>query len=266
MHEDICQVAEQKRVTMILLPFHKTWRKQEDGEVKVETVGHGWREVSRRVMNKAPCTVAVIVDRGFGENEGGGDRVCVVFFGGPDDREALELGARMADHPAVKVTVIRLVENNGRDNTTVMLRPSPEKCSESNYTFSVAAMNREEERVLDNTTMAEFRSKWEGQVEFMEREANNIEEAVLSLGRSGAYDLMVVGKGRFPSTMVAGLAERQAEHAELGPIADILSSSSSDVASSVLVVQQHDLAHAEEVPVCKVVHNENAEEDVCNQV
>ena len=116
--------------------------------MKVETLGHGWREVSRRVMNKAPCTVAVIVDRGFGENEEGGDRVCVVFFGGPDDREALELGARMADHPAVKVTVIRFVENNGRDTNTVTLRPSPEKFSESNCTFSVAAVKREEEGVI----------------------------------------------------------------------------------------------------------------------
>jgi hypothetical protein len=79
---------------------------------------------------------------------------------------------------------------------------------------------------------------------------------VLAIGRSGDYDLIFVGKGRFPSTMIAELAYRQAEHAELGPIGDILASSGHGVVSSVLVIQQHDSAHAKEAPVSKVVHSE----------
>jgi hypothetical protein len=104
--------------------------------------------------------------------------------------------------------------------------------------------------------MAEFKSKWEGTVEYTENVVSNIVERVLAIGRSGDYDLIFVGKGRFPSTMVAELAYRQAEHAELRPIGDILASSGHGVVSSVLVIQQHDLAHAKEAPVSKVVHSE----------
>lgn len=100
--------------------------------------------------------------------------------------------------------------------------------------------------------MAEFRSKWDGMTEYVEKVAINIVEGVLAIGQKGDYDLVVVGKGRFPSTMVAQLADRHAEHAELGPIGDILASSSHGLVASVLIVQQHDLAHAEETPVSKI--------------
>ncbi|KAF9679674.1 hypothetical protein SADUNF_Sadunf06G0039100 [Salix dunnii] len=224
MHEDICHVGENKKVALIILPFHLQWRGEGD-QVMMDNVGHGWRGVNQRVLKNAPCSVAVLVDRGFGNGSQISEantniirRVCIMFFGGPDDREALELGGRMGEHPAVKVTIVRFE--------------------------------------LDETAIAEFKSKWEGTVEYTENAVSNIIEAVLGIGRSGDYDLIVVGKGRFPSTMVAELAYRQAEHAELGPIGDILASSGHGVVSSVLVIQQHDLAHAKEAPVSKVVHTE----------
>lgn len=83
--------------------------------------------------------------------------------------------------------------------------------------------------------------------------ASNIVEGILTIGQSGDYDLIIVGKGRFPSTMVARLAERQVEHEELGPTGDILASSGDGVVSSILIIQQHDdLTHVEEAPVSKV--------------
>ena len=100
--------------------------------------------------------------------------------------------------------------------------------------------------------MVEFRGKWDGMVAYIEKVSSSIVEEVLAIGKSGDYDLIVVGKGRFPSTMVAELAERQAEHAELGPIGDVLTSSENGVVSSVLMIQQHDIALAEEAPVFKV--------------
>ncbi|KAJ8899878.1 hypothetical protein K2173_019581 [Erythroxylum novogranatense] len=260
MHEDICKVAESKRVAMIVFPFHKMWRGE--GGDSVENMGHGWKGVNQRVLKKAPCSVAVLVDRGFGrERETPGptnstlvQRVCIIFFGGPDDREALELGGRMAEHPAVKVTVVRFVEKGASE--TVMLRPSPTKSSEQSYSFSTAAVNREKETELDDNAVAELRSKWDGMIQHIEKVASNIVEEVLAIGRSNDYDLVVVGKGRFPSTMVAQLADRQAEHPELGPIGDVLASSGEGVVSSVLVIQQHDLAHSEEVPASKIQHSQ----------
>ncbi|KAJ6992427.1 hypothetical protein NC653_015727 [Populus alba x Populus x berolinensis] len=273
MHEDICQVGENKNVTLIILPFHKQLRGE--GDQIMDDVGHGWRGVNQRVLKNAPCSVAVLVDRGFGNgsqiseaNTNITQRVCIMFFGGPDDREALELGGRMAEHPVVKVTIVRFVQKEGQEKNHVVLQLSPsERCStELSYSFSTAIMNPEKEKAcplnfqtycdLDETAIAEFKSKWEGTVEYTENVVSNIVEGVLAIGRSGDYDLIFVGKGRFPSSMVAELAYRQAEHAELGPIGDILASSGHGVVSSVLVIQQHDLAHAKEAPVSKVVHSE----------
>lgn len=76
-------------------------------------------------------------------------------------------------------------------------------------------------------------------MDYKEKTASNVVEGVLTIGQSRDYDLIVVGKGRFPSNMVD-------EHAELGPIGDILTSSAHGIVSSVLVIQQHDNAHAEE--------------------
>lgn len=93
-------------------------------------------------------------------------------------------------------------------------------------------------------------------VEYREIIGSNIADEVLAIGRSHDYALVVVGKGRFPSTPVAGLADRQAEHAELGPVGDILTSANNGIVSSVLVIQQHDLTNAEETPMMKVAHDD----------
>ncbi|KAJ4971889.1 hypothetical protein NE237_004988 [Protea cynaroides] len=267
MHEDVCHVAEEKRVSMVILPFHKHCRGDGSGSGSGDlgNMGHGWRVVNQRILKESPCSVAVLVDRGLG-SDGGPNRktlspsdtvaqgVCVVFFGGPDDREVLELGGRMAEHPGVRVTVLRFVEEQGTPPTGIMLRPSPEMCSEKNYSFSTAVMDREREKELDEAAVEEFRRRWEKMAEYTERVVrNNIVEEVIAIGKSREYGLVVVGKGRFPSTMVAELADRSADHPELGPIGDVLASSGHGVVSSVLVIQQHDVIHGNEVPVCKIV-------------
>ncbi|KAG8374314.1 hypothetical protein BUALT_Bualt11G0118800 [Buddleja alternifolia] len=249
MHEDICHVAEEKAAAMILLPFHKQWRKI-DGEDEEEevNVGHGWRGVNQRVLMEAPCSVAVLVDRGYGQMTLGPtanvvQNVCVVFFGGPDDRETLEVGGRMAEHPAVKVAVVRFTVKDGDD---VMLRSSGSLTTAEH----------------DEKALAEFKKKWEGMVEFIEKSStNNMIDEILAIGKSGGYDLIVVGRARGPSTTLTALADRPAEHPELGPVGDLLASSDQGIVSSVLVVQQHDVAHPEEIPASKIIPGEDECDD-----
>ena len=95
-------------------------------------------------------------------------------------------------------------------------------------------------------------------MKYEERPVGNVLEAVLSIGKSGVYELIVVGRGRFPSSMVAELAARVAEHPELGPIGDALASSHNGVVSSVLVIQQHGPVHSEETPVSMVYDGDSA--------
>ncbi|KAL1541236.1 cation/H(+) antiporter 20 [Salvia divinorum] len=207
MHEDICHVAEEKAVAMIVLPFHRQWVDINDDDV-VETVGHRWSGVTQRVLKEAPCTVAVLVDRGYGAstNSTGVQNVCVLFFGGTDGVEALELGGRMVEHPAVKLAVISFI------NTATGKITAPEF------------------KENDEAAVAKFMHRMEGRVELIEKTAIKIVDEVIEIGRDGGYDLIIVGKGRPCSTTIPV--------AELGPIGNVLASSYQGVTASVLVVQR----------------------------
>ncbi|KAK4480947.1 hypothetical protein RD792_011807 [Penstemon davidsonii] len=256
MHEDICHVAEKKMVAMIVLPFHKQWRKIND-EDEEESVGHEWRGVNQRVLEVAPCSVAMLVDRGLGSRVEMTSapttiqNICVIFFGGPDDREALELGGRMAEHPTMKVTVIRFLDKNGGERDGVMLTPSHSRNEEIRHSFSTAINNPQAEKEHDEGALAMFIMKWEGTVELIEKIDVNIIDEVLGIGRRGDYDLIIVGRAQCQYTVVAALVHHPTEHPELGPIGDVLASSGQGITSSVLVVQaqQHDTTKAEELLV-----------------
>ncbi|XP_031275954.1 cation/H(+) antiporter 20-like [Pistacia vera] len=226
MNEDIFHVAEDKRVTMILLPFHKQWRG--DGAEAMDSVLPGWREVNRMVLQNAPCSVAVLVDRGFNyESKMVGDstasmpkRVCIAFVGGSDDRKSLELGGRMAEQTTFKLTLVRFIENdNGLSSNEI---------------------NYEGEKDQDKAALEGFKRKLNESVEYQEKMMSNIKQELLTIGQSGVYDLVLVGKGRFPSNMEAKIADNQAENVDLGSIGNILASSRYCILSSVLVIQcQH---------------------------
>ncbi|KAM3406258.1 hypothetical protein ACQJBY_000371 [Aegilops geniculata] len=263
MHDDVAAVAEDKRVSLIVLPFHKRQHPGHGhghgGGDEVENLGPEWRAVNRRILREAPCSVAVLVDRSFGGGEQVSSEqvahgVCVLFFGGPDDREALELAGRMAEHPGVQLTVVRFLDGKAgsEEHAEVTLRPTDARNAEKSYTFSTAVVNGHKEKELDEAAVAEFRQRMGDAVRFEERVvAGNVIEEVVAIGKSREYGLVVAGRGRLPSAMVAELAVRPAEHPELGPIGDTLASAGHGVASSVLVVQQHDV-NADEVLVSVV--------------
>ncbi|EXC31016.1 Cation/H(+) antiporter 20 [Morus notabilis] len=249
MHEDILHVVEAKRVLMILLPFHKQYRR-DDGENQAPLdLGHDWRGVNNRVMKDAPCSVAVFIDRGLGHafvaaelasshamsnyNCNRTRKVCVLFLGGADDREALELGWRMAQvhEEDFRVTMVRLL---------IKKPPQHEIINQQRYCCSISAINDEMEKDLDEAAMAELKRRCVNGlgVELIEKEVEgNLAEAVMiSIGQGKVYELVIVGKGRFQhSTMVSRF---QMEQADFGPIGETLASSQlGGIRSSVLVVQ-----------------------------
>nr|XP_033514267.1 cation/H(+) antiporter 20 isoform X2 [Nicotiana tomentosiformis] len=212
LHEDIIHVAKKKQAEIIILPFHKYWQMEGGEEMEIHA-GHGWRTVNERVTRQAPCAVAVLVDRGLEVNS---MRVCIVFFGGADCRKAMEFGSRMVEHPAVRVTLVRFIQHIGSN-------------------FDVA------ERTLDDTTIADFKMRWDKQTVYAEKEASDeLVEQVLAIGKSGEFELIIVGKGMFPQYIMAKLSENPLtdQHSELGPMANLLASSGKEIKSSVLMIQQ----------------------------
>lgn len=275
MHEDICNIADQKRIAMIVLPFHKYQRV----DSVVESVNLGFRTVNQRVLKHAPCSVGILVDsyQLGGQSQHAPSNVdhhiAVLFFGGPDDREALELGRRMAEHPGIKLTVIRFLPGTEFEHTAINLTPLPAQEIESHpqaYKFSNAEINREQENSLDEEALQVINngvsnpmkspgrtSVGDNMVEsivYEEREiGSNTVDSVLAIGKNHKYHMLLVGRGRFPSPLVADLVDRTANCPELGPIGDLLVSSTVPISASVLVIQQHDGIHTDEVPFSKIV-------------
>ncbi|KAH7855891.1 hypothetical protein Vadar_030182 [Vaccinium darrowii] len=120
MHEDICRVAFEQNATLVVIPFHKHWAI--DGEI--ESVERAIQHMNTKVLEKAPCAVGILIDRGILKgslsilNNQSMYHVVVLYIGGPDDVESLSYGARMANHTNVTLTIIRFLlfgSNNARD-------------------------------------------------------------------------------------------------------------------------------------------------------
>ncbi|KAL5974694.1 hypothetical protein ACLOJK_031364 [Asimina triloba] len=229
MHDDVCSVALQKQASLIILPFHK----QQLIPGSSYLVDGALQIINPNVLDHAPCSVALLVDRGgFGAavatgGDTGGGRVYkagVLFFGGPDDREALSYAGRMAEHPSIFLVVVRFIAVG----------------------FGIEAT---EETKLDAELVGQVRLKIMGyeNVSYQEITVHNGEEAVSALcSMNEAYDLMVVGrKQRFGLELAHGLSI-WSENPELGVIGDFCCSPDFFGGSaSVLVVQQQARAAAD---------------------
>ncbi|KAK8981512.1 hypothetical protein V6N11_027925 [Hibiscus sabdariffa] len=249
MHVDICSLAEDKCVNLILLPFHK--------EVKAD--GHmgaansNYASVNNNVLMSTPCSVAILVDRGistkvFESQEKSFDyhsrQIAMLFVGGPDDREALAYACRMASHPNVSLTVARFFPGE----------QTPDPNIQSN-----ASVNRE--KLTDDEHIEDLKLKAtvvDSGIHYTEMTVNNGEETIAGIRTLGdnVFDLYLVGRrqGEAKSPITEGLSD-WGTCPELGALGDTLVSSNFALNASVLVVQHYfstDVVHEmpETFPAC----------------
>ncbi|KAB5561173.1 hypothetical protein DKX38_006130 [Salix brachista] len=238
MHEDICSLAEEKHTALLVIPFHKLPSK--DGKLEDED-NTLFRGVNLNVLANAPCSVGIFVDRGFGVSENGESsltmrQILVLFVGGPDDREALAYAWRMGGTEGISLTVVRFLPGDQVEEIEPIDLPVGEA---QKMITSDSFVDRN--RKLDDEYVNEFRLKTAGEqfVSYQEKVVNNDEEIVLALQEMHhIYDLYVVGRGEgIVSPLTASLAD-WCEYPELGPVGDLLITSSF-AQGSVLVVQQY---------------------------
>jgi hypothetical protein len=106
MHEDICSLAQDKCVSLILLPFHK--HLTVGGRMEDENVAY--RNINLNVLANAPCSVGIFINRGLVAADNSVKcHFCMLFIGSGDDREALAYAWRMAGHPRISLTVVRFL-------------------------------------------------------------------------------------------------------------------------------------------------------------
>ncbi|KAL3578972.1 hypothetical protein D5086_020476 [Populus alba] len=110
MHEDICWLSFDKACSLIILPFHKKW----NSKGKMVSSNTDTRNLNITVLERAPCSVGILIDRS--RTQGLSSiflastyRVAALFFGGPDDREAVAYALRMAGRFGLQLTVMRFI-------------------------------------------------------------------------------------------------------------------------------------------------------------
>lgn len=226
MHNDICSLALDKKVTLVILPFHRN--ATIDGTLETFNPA-GLQVINCNVVRYAPCSVAILVDHGLtaagtsapalASSCGGRplQRIAVYFLGGADDREALAYAARMAEDPAVRLTVVRI-------------RPPKEwLCSGG------------KDGLLDDEMVDEFRrERLEGErVEYREEVAKDGADTMRVIKEtSDGFSLLVVGRREgLESPLTEGMSI-WSEYPELGVIGDLLASTDFRGRVSTLVVQQ----------------------------
>ncbi|KAK7317153.1 hypothetical protein RJT34_01137 [Clitoria ternatea] len=104
MYEDVCNLALDKVASIIILPFHQIW--SIDGEV--EDDDKNIRTLNFRVLEIAPCSVGILVNRASHRIIDSSTRLAMIYLGGQDDNEALCL-AKRALMSGINLVVYHLV-------------------------------------------------------------------------------------------------------------------------------------------------------------
>ncbi|XP_062203544.1 cation/H(+) antiporter 28-like [Phragmites australis] len=256
MHSDICICAEDAMAALVLLPFHKVQRL--DGSM--DTGHFGFRLVNQKVLQLAPCSVGVVVDRGLGKHaqttlaasttsssaDQSQSAVVVVFIGGADDREALTLASLMSKHSGVRLTALRVVQNATAQARAKARTSLFETKSRRSSMQPASVLGQEEAQMqVDDKFFAEFYRKHvagsKGAIGYLEKHVADGAELVAVLrGLQAEYRLFIVGRGRDRNSVLTEGLDEWAECLELGPVGDILASSDFSTTASVLIAQQYD--------------------------
>ncbi|XP_077227939.1 cation/H(+) antiporter 18-like [Tasmannia lanceolata] len=223
IHEDICTSAERKRAALVILPFHKNQRL--DGAL--EPTRAEFRSINRKVLENAPCSVGILVDRGLGGTShiSASDlssSITVLFFGGDDDYEALVYGLRMSEHPGIQLNVLHFLWEF--DSVSVG----------NGISISMNNDSYAKQRSYDKEFLAEHRNKISI---YEEKVVRNWAEVVAAIQPLSRCDLFLVG--RIPEGFPAAVPTERSECPELGPIGSLLTSPDFSTTASVLIMQQY---------------------------
>ncbi|AQK94503.1 Cation/H(+) antiporter 15 [Zea mays] len=238
MHEDVSVLAEDKHVSIIVLPFHK----QQTVDGGMEPINASLRGFNESILSAAPCSVGILVDRGLSAaaaRMASVHHVALLFFGGPDDREGLAYAWRMVEHPGVCLTVVRFIPPDYR---APALAPPQHMPASSVHARAITIVPKSE-RQMDEEYLNEFRTRNVGNnaILYMEQVVANSEDTLAAIrDLDSAHELYIVGRhpGEAGSALTSALAEWM-ESPELGPIGDLLVSSEFSKMVSVLVMQQY---------------------------
>ncbi|PKA55389.1 Cation/H(+) antiporter 15 [Apostasia shenzhenica] len=214
MHQDICSLAGEKNAAIVIFPF------------PANSADHAFRCSIPDILRQAPCTVGQLVQMGalvpvLSAPVNFRHHVGLLFWGGPDDREALAYAARMVRHAGVSLKVTRIISPTAADDGEAQL-DGKEAQEDSDFIEAFQRENEENERVLMDELAVD--------------DVEHTIAVVRNFGRGG-YDLVVIGRRRAWNSLLDEGLEEWSEFRELGIVGDMLASSEAEYSFSILVVQ-----------------------------
>ncbi|XP_021838512.1 cation/H(+) antiporter 18-like [Spinacia oleracea] len=230
MHEDICGSAESKRTALIILPFHKHQRV--DGSLEIAR--NEYRLINKKVLQNAPCSVGILVDRGLGGTShvaasNVASTISVFFFGGPDDREALSLGLRMSEHPGITLIIVHFRAGPNMEGGEIVA-----------LDITTDSSSKQDTKASDEDAINAVKQKMSkgGSVKYEERVVKTSCDSVGIVNECSRCTMVLVG--RSPEGMVAANLSLivKNDSPELGPVGGLLTSQEVSTNASVLVIQQ----------------------------
>ncbi|XP_061998821.1 cation/H(+) antiporter 15-like [Rosa rugosa] len=232
MHKDICNMADEKHVNFIILPFRMPTTIDGVPDDRYDPL---LTEISKKVMENAKCSVGLLVDCGlvtFHNASLESQNFVMFFIGGPDDREALAYAWRMARHPRVNLKVIRFTLS--KEAWEVSYHHDGDEEYKTNE-------NIRQHKQLDDACIDEFKleSMNEPSIDLYEKLVNNLEDIINIVSTmEGQYQLYIVGRGHDGcSPITAPLFECNKTN-KLGTWGETLASSSVMGSTSLLIIQQ----------------------------
>lgn len=217
MYNDVCSLAVEKRTTFIVIPFH---RQRMVGEGLKSS--HAIRQLNKNVLDKAPCTVGVLIDNRNHRSSRKFShlafrRVVVLFFGGADDREALAFAGRMSEQDRILVTLFHFSSSKEIVGSTAR------------------------SKMLDSKFLSEFKLKsaQNNRVSCQDKVVMD-SEALISVLKAleNDYDLVIVGRRHAESWLMTDVRKWNKRQGDLGAVGDVLASFDHESGASILVVQQ----------------------------
>lgn len=241
IHEDICTSAERKRAAMIILPFHKHQRV--DGTWENTRAEFRW--VNKRVLEHAPCSVGILVDRGLGGSthvaaSNFSSTITMLFFGGRDDQEALAYALRMAEHPGISLSIVRFLARSEDVGEIVSVHINDDQVG--SLSEDDMFLSEVKQKIANNKS-----------IKLEERGVSNYRGIVEVVREYSGCNLLLVG--RKPEGEVALVLDGhvKCECPELGSLCNMLTFPEVPTSASILVVQQyHDQINVKPVSSIKV--------------
>ncbi|KAI3845412.1 hypothetical protein MKW98_029063 [Papaver atlanticum] len=238
MHNDICTISVDKRTAIIIFPFcRQDAISLRDDVARPNISNRAIKTLLQNLLRNNPCSVGILID---GSNHQAQStfftpdtsyRVIVLFFGGPDDREALAFAMNMILHPSVFVTLVRFYGPASLSSDGFI-----------DYHNESVSIDVERHMFLDDELVENFRinTMHDETLIYKEVEVKDGAEtiwAVRSLHED--FDLLLVGRQQITdSKIISGLDTDWDECEELGVIGDLVTSPDYGVGGSILIIHQ----------------------------